>query len=140
MPGEVIIIGGHFDAVGKAGKAVNGALDNASGVVDVMGAAQAMAQSGIQLKRSVMFLFTGGEETGLIGSKLYASHPLFPVEKTITYINLDMVGNGTGLAVNTSAPYKQLLKYFEDANTIYTQTFYGIINLFKTSFPIIPQR
>jgi hypothetical protein len=51
-----------------------------------------------------------------------------------------MVGNGTGLAVNTSAPYKQLLKYFEDANTIYTQTFYGIINLFKTSFPIIPQR
>jgi Zn-dependent M28 family amino/carboxypeptidase len=119
LKNEVIIIGGHSDAVGKAGKVVNGALDNASGVVDIMGAAQAMAQSGIQLKRSVMFLFIGGEETGLIGSKLYASHPVFPVEKTITYINLDMVGNGTGLAVSASTPYKQLLKYFEDANTKY---------------------
>jgi Zn-dependent M28 family amino/carboxypeptidase len=64
LPGEVIIIGGHFDAVGRAGKVVNGALDNASGVVDIMGAAQAMAQSGIQLKRSVMFLFIGGKRTG----------------------------------------------------------------------------
>lgn len=35
---EVILIGGHLDAVGKAGKVVNGALDNASGIVDIMGA------------------------------------------------------------------------------------------------------
>lgn len=119
LKNEVIIIGGHFDAVGRAGKVVNGALDNASGVVDIMGAAKAMAQSGIQLKRSVMFLFIGGEETGLVGSKLYANHPLFAAEKTIAFINLDMVGNGTGLAVNTLSPYKALLKYFEEANTRY---------------------
>jgi Zn-dependent M28 family amino/carboxypeptidase len=66
-----------------------------------------------------MFLFIGGEENGLIGSKLYVDNPLFPVEKTIVYINLDMVGNGTGLAVSASSTYKQLLKYFEDANTKY---------------------
>ena len=57
LKNEVIIIGGHLDAVGKAGKTVNGALDNASGVVDIMGAAKALAQSGITLKRSVMFPF-----------------------------------------------------------------------------------
>jgi Zn-dependent M28 family amino/carboxypeptidase len=119
LKNEVIIIGGHMDAVGKAGKVVNGALDNASGVVDIMGAAKAMALSGIKLKRSVMFLFIGGEENGLIGSKLYAQNPYFPKEKTITFINLDMVGNGTGLAVNASAPYRQLLTYFEEANTKY---------------------
>ncbi len=42
---------------------------------------------------------------------------LFPAEKTVTFINLDMVGNGTGLAVSASAPYKNLLKYFKEANS-----------------------
>lgn len=116
---EAIIIGAHLDAVGKAGMTVNGALDNGSGVVDIMGAAKAMAQSGINLKRSVVFLFIGGEETGLHGSRLHAEKPSLNKEKTVVYINLDMVGNGTGLAVGASAPYKQLLSYFEDANTKY---------------------
>ncbi len=48
LKNEAIIIGGHLDAVGNAGEVVNGALDNASGVVDIMGAAKAMAQSGIK--------------------------------------------------------------------------------------------
>lgn len=119
LKNEVIIIGGHLDAVGNAGKVVNGALDNASGIIDIMGAAKAMAQSGISLKRSVMFIGLGGEENGLIGSKLYVSKPVFSKDKTITYINLDMVGNGTGLAVNTSGAYKNLLSYFEEANSKY---------------------
>jgi hypothetical protein len=116
---EAIVIGGHLDAVGKAGGVVNGALDNASGVVDIMAAAKAMASSGISLKRSVVFLFIGGEEVGLIGSKLYTTKPVFPKEKTITYINLDMVGNGTGLYVSAATTYKELLKYFEQANEKY---------------------
>jgi hypothetical protein len=119
LKNEVIIIGGHLDAVGNAGRVVNGALDNASGVVDIMGAAKAMAQSGIQLKRTVMFLFIGGEENGLLGSKLYTQKPVFSPEKTITFINLDMVGNGTGFAVNAGSTYKGLLSYFEQANTKY---------------------
>ena len=119
LKNEVIIIGGHLDAVGKAGMTVNGALDNASGVVDIMGAAKAMALSGIDLKRSVMFLFIGGEENGLVGSRIYAQNPVFPEEKTIVFINLDMVGNGTGLAVSAASTYKNLLSYFEDANTNY---------------------
>ncbi|HPM88950.1 MAG TPA: M20/M25/M40 family metallo-hydrolase, partial [Bacteroidales bacterium] len=119
LKNESIIIGAHLDAVGQAGKIVNGALDNASGVVNIMGAAKAMARSGIQLKRSVVFVLFGGEENGLIGSRLYANNPVLPKEKTVTFINLDMVGNGTGLSVNASSPYKNLLKYFEDANASY---------------------
>ena len=119
LKNEVIIIGGHLDAVGKAGKVVNGALDNASGIVDIMGAAKAMAQSGIPVKRTVMFLFIGGEENGLLGSKLYVEKPSFPKEKTVVFINLDMVGNGTGLAVSAGSPYKGLLSYFEQANSKY---------------------
>jgi len=119
LKNEVIIIGGHLDAVGNAGKVVNGALDNGSGVIDIMGAAKAMAQSGISLKRSVMFICFGGEENGLLGSKLYVSKPVFSKEKTITYINLDMVGNGTGFSVNAGSTYKDLLNYFVQANTKY---------------------
>lgn len=119
LKNEAIVIGGHLDAVGKAGKVVNGALDNASGVVDIMAAAKAMAASGIKLKRSVVFLFIGGEEVGLIGSKLYTTKPAFPKEKTVTFINLDMVGNGTGLFVSAGSPYKELLSYFEQANSKY---------------------
>ncbi len=130
LKNEVIITGGHLDAVGKAGKVVNGALDNASGVVDIMGAAKAMAQSGIQLKRTVMFLFIGGEENGLLGSKLYTDKPAFPEEKTITFINLDMVGNGTGLAVSAGSNYKSLLSYFEQANSKY------IHRTMRTSAPV----
>ncbi len=114
---EVIIIGGHLDAVGNAGgKPVAGGLDNASGVVDIMAAAKALGQSGIKMKRTVMFLFIGGEETGLRGSTLYAKNPLFPKEETVAYINLDMVGNGTGLAVSASESCKGLTGYFTDAN------------------------
>ena len=130
LKNEVIIIGGHLDAVGNAGKVVNGALDNASGVVDIMGAAKAIAQSGIQLKRSVMFLFIGGEENGLLGSKLYTRKPVFTMEKTVTFINLDMVGNGTGLAVSAGSTYKGLLSYFEQANLKY------IHRTMQTSAPV----
>jgi len=119
LKNEAIIIGAHLDGVGQAGKIVSGALDNASGVVDIMGAAKAMAQSGIQLKRSVIFVLFGGEENGLIGSRLFAQNPVLPKEKAVTFINLDMVGNGTGLSVNTSSTYKNLLTYFEEANTKY---------------------
>jgi hypothetical protein len=130
LKNEVIIIGGHLDAVGNAGKVVNGAYDNASGVVDIMAGAKAMAQSGIPLKRTVMFLFIGGEENGLLGSKLYTRKPLFNKEKTVTFINLDMVGNGTGLAVSAGSTYKGLLTYFEQANTKY------IHRTMRTSAPV----
>jgi len=117
---EVIIIGGHLDAVGNGGGLlVAGGYDNASGVVDIMAAAKALAQSGIKLKRTIVFLFIGGEEVGLLGSKYYTRNPVFPKEKTVTYINLDMVGNGTGLAVSASATCQGLTGYFKEANDKY---------------------
>ena len=117
---EAIIIGAHLDAVGNAGGLlVPGGLDNASGVVDIMAAAKALAESGIKLKRTVVFLFTGGEETGLVGSKLFAASPLFPKEKTVLYVNLDMVGNGTGLGVSASSSCAALTQYFITANGRY---------------------
>jgi hypothetical protein len=117
---EVIIIGGHLDAVGNAGGLlVAGGYDNASGIIDIMAAAKALSESGVKLKRTLLFLMIGAEETGLRGSKFYTKNPIFPKEKTVTYINLDMVGNGTGLAVSASATCAGLTDYFKRANDKY---------------------
>lgn len=114
---EVIIIGGHFDGQGKLGDLVfPSALDNATGVANIMAAARAISQSGIKLKRSVMFLFIGGEENGLRGSNHYVDYPVFPREKTIAFFNLDMVGNGTGIGIYGGQSHPHLLKHFENYN------------------------
>ncbi len=114
---EVIIIGGHLDGQGSMGNVVfPSALDNASGVADILGAAKALAQSEEKTKRTVLFILIGGEECGLYGSEYYAKNPLFPINKTKLMINLDMVGNGTGFYLANGKSYPELYKHFESAN------------------------
>ena len=36
------------------------------------------------------------EEKGLLGSRYYARHPLFPLEKTVANINLEVLGRTDG--------------------------------------------
>ena len=117
LKNEVIIIGGHLDGQGQMGDVLfPSALDNASGVADILGAAKAFAMSEIKPKRSVLFILIGGEECGLYGSKYYAENPLFPVEKTKLMINLDMVGNGTSFYLANGQSYPELFSHFEKAN------------------------
>ncbi|MFN8207332.1 MAG: M28 family peptidase [Bacteroidales bacterium] len=115
---EVIIIGAHLDAVGGVGDIyVPGGLDNGSGSADVLGVAKVLAGSGLKMKRSVLFILLGGEETGLLGSKNYTENSLFPKEKTRCFINLDMAGNGTAFWLATED--STLLKPFEEVNNSY---------------------
>ena len=118
LKNEVIIVGGHLDGQGQMGDVLfPGALDNASGVADILGAAKAMVSSEIKPLRSVLFILIGGEECGLYGSKFYAENPLFPIDKTTMMINLDMVGNGTGFFIDSGKSYPELYKHFDEANT-----------------------
>ncbi|MFC2166848.1 membrane dipeptidase [Acidobacteriota bacterium] len=47
-----------------------------------------------QSDRSIVFAAWAGEEMGLVGSRYYTEHPLFPLEKSAVYMNMDMVGTG----------------------------------------------
>jgi hypothetical protein len=114
---ELIVVGAHLDAVGNCGVLLPGALDNASGCADIMGAVKAMASSSIAFKRSLMFAFFGSEETGLIGSRLLAEKLTKEKRNIKCMINLDMVGNGMGLFLGGGKSYPEILKYFEDANS-----------------------
>lgn len=116
---EVIIVGAHLDGVGSPGKLLPGALDNASGVVNIMAAARALAQSEVKPKRSIMFILFGGEECGLLGSTYYVNHPKVNKEHVVCMINLDMVGNGTGLALWGGESFPEISKYFIDGNEKY---------------------
>jgi hypothetical protein len=113
---EAILVGAHLDHVGHPGALFPGALDNASGSADILAAALAMAKSTIKPKRSVLFIFFGGEECGLFGSTKYADEPVWAKEKVLFMINLDMVGNGTGFHLQGGKSWPQYLTSFEEAS------------------------
>ena len=91
-PTEAVIYVAHWDHLGRSfgqpDGIFNGAIDNGTGVAGVLEIARAMA-AGSPPKRSVGFLFVTLEESGLLGSKYYTQHPLFPLKDTVAAINLD---------------------------------------------------
>lgn len=93
---EFIIVGGHLDhlGVGLDGFVYNGADDNASSAATLLEAARVLTASGFRPGRSIVFCSWAGEEMGLIGSRYYLEHPLYSLQKTAAYLNIDMVGTG----------------------------------------------
>lgn len=95
-PNEVLVISAHYDHVGMSNDEIyNGADDDGSGTVALLEIAQAFEiakKEGHGPKRSILFLHVTGEEHGLHGSRFYSENPLFPIENTITDINIDMIG------------------------------------------------
>ncbi len=90
---EVMIYSAHWDHVGilpgAAGDSIrNGAVDNASGTAALIEIARAFKAAGNN-RRSILFLATGAEEVGLLGSVWYNAHPLFPAGKTAANFNMD---------------------------------------------------
>ena len=98
---EIVVLSSHYDHVGigvpdSTGDAIyNGADDDGSGTVGVLHTAQALMaakKAGTGTKRSILFLTVTGEEKGLLGSRYYSDHPIFPIENTVANINVDMIG------------------------------------------------
>jgi hypothetical protein len=98
---EWVVLTAHYDHLGfrevGAGQdgIWNGADDNASGTAAVLEIARRLA-AGEPVKRSVLVLFTSGEDRGLLGSAHYSLHPLVPYDRVVVDINVDQVGRSTG--------------------------------------------
>lgn len=103
---EIVVVSAHYDHVGmKNGEVYNGADDDGSGTVALLEIAQAFKQAekdGFKPKRSILFLHVTGEEHGLHGSRYYSLNPLFPLDKTVADINIDMIGRRDTLHPNTN--------------------------------------
>jgi len=93
-PDETVVYSAHWDHIGvgkpdaNGDTIFNGALDNASGTASLVELARGFAK-GKRPERSVLFLAVTAEEKGLLGSEYYASHPLYPLAKTVAVINMD---------------------------------------------------
>jgi Zn-dependent M28 family amino/carboxypeptidase len=91
---EWIMYTAHWDHLGrqadlKGDQIFNGALDNASGVGGLLELAAGYVKLKPAPKRSVLFMATTAEESGLLGAKFYAENPLYPFAKTLADINMD---------------------------------------------------
>ncbi len=103
---EYILVGAHYDHLGRGGSGSSmarsgeegqvhhGADDNASGTALVMELAGALAAPAADAKtrRGIIFALWSGEESGLLGSAAFAAHPPVPTAKIAAYVNFDMVG------------------------------------------------
>jgi aminopeptidase YwaD len=111
-----ILITGHYDHIGMMGLSTffPGANDNGSGIAMLLNLAKYYSKTK-KPKYHIVFIFFSGEELGLLGSKYYTEHPIFPLSDIKFMINLDMVGTGSkGIKVVNGTVYKkefnQLLK------------------------------
>ena len=105
-PDEVVIYMAHWDHLGRdesltGDQIYNGAADNATGTAGLIELARAFTE-GAPPRRSVLFLAVTAEEQGLLGSRYYGEHPLYPAAQTVAALNMDVLnqwGRTTDLTV-----------------------------------------
>ena len=95
QPDSFLVYSAHYDHLGAMGATAYfpGANDNASGVSVLLNLAKYYKKN--PPKYSIAFFLFSGEEAGLLGSKYYSEHPLFPLSKIKFLTNLDLLGTGS---------------------------------------------
>jgi Zn-dependent M28 family amino/carboxypeptidase len=95
LAGELVVYTAHHDHLGigkpdgSGDRIYNGALDNAAGCAQVLAIAKAFKALAAPPRRSVLFLFVGAEEQGLLGSLYYTRHPTVPAGRIAANVNYD---------------------------------------------------
>jgi Zn-dependent M28 family amino/carboxypeptidase len=94
-----VVFTSHYDHFGirdpqpgdppDADRIFNGAYDNASGVGGLLLIAQSMAKAASPPARSMYFVFTTAEESGLLGAEYFVQHPVIPMDQVVANINVD---------------------------------------------------
>ena len=97
MADTCVLVSAHYDHVGigrpqDGDRIYNGANDDASGTSALMELAAAFNGLQPHPRRSIVFAAWFGEERGLLGSKYYVRHPIFPLRKTVANVNLEHLG------------------------------------------------
>lgn len=93
LKNSYVMLSAHYDHLGiRDGEIYNGANDDGSGTVSMIEIAAAMAAQKERPRRSIVFVALFGEELGLLGSRYYAKHPVFPLKDTVMNLNLEQLG------------------------------------------------
>jgi Zn-dependent M28 family amino/carboxypeptidase len=96
---QAVIFTSHWDHFGirdpapadkpDTDRIFNGAYDNGSGCAGVLEIAEAIARAGQRPSRSIYFVFTTAEESGLLGAEFFAQHPPLPLDQVAANFNVD---------------------------------------------------
>ncbi|HET9402434.1 MAG TPA: M28 family peptidase [Candidatus Acidoferrales bacterium] len=101
LKNEYVIMSAHLDHIGLSAplpdghNVNNGADDDGSGSTGLLAVAREYAEGaakGMRPKRSVIFLWNGGEEKGLWGSQYFNMFPPVDLTKVVADLNMDMIG------------------------------------------------
>lgn len=102
LASEAVVIGAHFDHVGigppvDGDSIYNGADDDGTGTVAILEIARELARS-TPPRRTIVVLFSTGEERGMVGTRWYLEHPVVPLERTVADFQIEMIGRPDSLA------------------------------------------
>ncbi len=114
---KYVVVTAHYDHLGMMGTDAlfPGANDNASGTAMLLYLAKYYSTH--KPKYNMVFMSFGAEEAGIIGSKFYTEHPVFPLEKIKFLVNLDLAGTGDeGIKVVNGTLYKKQFKKLAKIN------------------------
>jgi aminopeptidase YwaD len=109
LPDSFIVFSAHYDHLGQMGKNIYfpGANDNASGCAMLLNLANYYSMPQNKPRYSIAFIAFAGEEVGLLGSKYYTEHPVFPLKKICFLLNMDIMGTGEeGITVVNGSVFK----------------------------------
>ncbi len=118
---EYVEYSGHIDHDGVrtpiAGDSIwNGADDNGSVSVAMLAIARAFVKH--PGKRSVIFVWHGAEERGLLGSRYFSTHPTVPLTDIVAVLNGDMIGRNnpdTATILGVQPPHRNSTALVETA-------------------------
>jgi len=119
QPDSFIVFSAHYDHLGQIGDPIYfpGANDNASGCAMLLNLIRYYSMPGHQPKCSIAFIAFGAEEAGLVGSKYYTDHPLFPLRQIKFLVNMDIMGTGDeGITVVNGTIFPEAFKNLQAIN------------------------
>lgn len=108
MPGEIdekIVFTAHYDTTSLS----NGAYDNMSGCIGLLGIAEYFTSH--PHRHGLRFIFCGSEERGLLGSKAYVAAHEDELKEVVMNINLDMIGSVMGRFIACCTSENELVGY-----------------------------
>ncbi len=109
MPGEIdeyIAFTAHYDSTSLS----QGAYDNMSGSVGILGIAEHFAKN--PHRYGLRFIWCGSEERGLLGAKAYCANEE-NLKNCVLNINLDMIGCIMGKFIACATAEEKLVSYIE---------------------------
>ncbi|WP_428558852.1 MAG: M20/M25/M40 family metallo-hydrolase [Solidesulfovibrio sp. DCME] len=139
-PAEVILMVAHLDSINNQSDdptvAAPGADDDGSGCAALLVAAKIL--KGYRFERTIRFVFSTGEEQGLLGTEAYAKQLKDAGQNILDVVNLDMIAYST-----QSSPIQNLHTRIQQnpgyaADLAIANLFVNVVNNYGLSTSLVP--